>query len=450
MAEVSLLEALGSPSLELLPPSAASAEWTARRHSLRAHLRAAGCHAHLRTPAALWAAAGAQGRPGRRWAQLSDTSLATLTARLLRPLGTGSIQLATWNARWLLSPHSGQGTRKRAFIQGLLLQGSIVALQETHWTPSAAAVWGGLFPGATVVSSEAIGAEEGDPLLRPRGGVAIIAPHPYVLSDLRIHAPGYGISVTLNHPGSHDILHVHNVYLPPDDRASVANQVCDAIAAQSPAPGLHFMTGDFNTQVGAPRSESEGEISATLDAALARLQIHWTTEHVASRHGRLRIQLDGIAAPNELGALWQARARWAPGLSDHAALVGSLSTPDTITGRKCTPGAIALLPPEATADLRLAFNFLHHAFQVPFTVPDGTVFPAPPAAPGDPVPDGPGPPPAPGPEWDPLDQVPPRPWPSTGETSWPPLSRAGGAGGNAAGAKIRSPRRCVGWPKGPA
>ena len=108
--------------------------------------------------------------------------------------------------------------------------------------------------------------------------MAIIAPHPYVLSDFQIHSPGYGISVTLNHPVSRDTLHVHNVYLPPDDRVFVANQVCDALAAQSTAPGLHFMRGDFNTQVGAPRSETEGEVTATLDAALARLQIHWTTE----------------------------------------------------------------------------------------------------------------------------------------------------------------------------
>jgi hypothetical protein len=227
------------------------------------------------------------------------------------------------------------------------------------------------------------------------------------MTDRWVHAPGYGLSVTLTHPDSQDTRYVHNMYLPPDDRLAIATRVCDAISAEELTPGLHFVTGDFNTQVGAPRSESEAEITATLDVTLARLQVHWTTEHVASRHGRLRTQLDGIAAPYELGALWQARARWAPGLSDHAALVGSLSTPDTITGRRCTPGAVALLPPEAIADLRLAFNFLHLAFQVPFTVPDDTVFSAPPAVPGEPIPDGPPLSQAAGPEWDPLDQVPP-------------------------------------------
>ena len=155
MDELSLLEALGSPSLDLLPPAAGSPEWTARRNRLRHLLGQAGCRAALRTPASLWAAAGAPGRPGRRWAQLADISLAGLASRLLRPCTTGSVQIATWDARWLLSPHSGQGTRKRAFIHGLLLRGIVVALQETHWTPASAALWGGLFPGAQVFSSEA-------------------------------------------------------------------------------------------------------------------------------------------------------------------------------------------------------------------------------------------------------------------------------------------------------
>ena len=38
MDEISLLEALGSPSPELLPPAAGSNEWAARRNCLRHHL----------------------------------------------------------------------------------------------------------------------------------------------------------------------------------------------------------------------------------------------------------------------------------------------------------------------------------------------------------------------------------------------------------------------------
>ena len=269
-----------------------------------------------------------------------------------------------------------------------------------------AAVWGGLFPGARVFSSEAPGPPEADPLRRPRGGVAIIAPFPYVMTDPVVHAPGYGLSATVTQPDTGEVQHVHNIYLPPDDRLAIATRICDGIEAGGVTPGWHFVTGDFNTQVGDPRSGPEAEIAATLDATLGRLQVQWTTEHIASRRGRVRTQLDGIAAPLEMGARWQARARWATGLSDHAAVVGTLSPPDTITGRRCTPGAVALLPPEATADLRRAFHFLHLAFQVPFTAPDQSTFPAPPAMPGDPVPDSP-PPRPPGPEWDPVDQVPP-------------------------------------------
>ena len=42
MAEPSLLEALGSPSLGELPPPPASEEWAARRSHLRTHLAAVG------------------------------------------------------------------------------------------------------------------------------------------------------------------------------------------------------------------------------------------------------------------------------------------------------------------------------------------------------------------------------------------------------------------------
>ena len=130
-------------------------------------------------------------------------------------------------------------------------------------------MWGGLFPGATVAASETLGAEGADPSLRPRGGVAIIAPQPFVLTAPHVLCPGYGISATLTHPGSTDTIHIHNVYLPPDDRVAAARHICDALAASDPAPGLHFMTGDFNTQVGAPRGEAEAKVAAILEAARA-------------------------------------------------------------------------------------------------------------------------------------------------------------------------------------
>ncbi len=75
MAEPTLLEALGSPCLESLPPPAVAAEWRLRRSILRARLHAvgsrSGCTPALRTPAAVWAAAGVGALPGRRWPQLA-------------------------------------------------------------------------------------------------------------------------------------------------------------------------------------------------------------------------------------------------------------------------------------------------------------------------------------------------------------------------------------------
>ena len=78
-------------------------------------------------------------------------------------------------------------------------------------------------------------------------------------------------------------------------------------------PGLLFLTGDFNVQVGSPRDEEETEVAAALDGALARLQLQWTTEHLGSRRGQRLAQLDGIAVPHTAIALWRVRAKWQPG-----------------------------------------------------------------------------------------------------------------------------------------
>ena len=131
-----------------------------------------------------------------------------------RTPASSAIRIATWNTRWLLSPHTEQGTRKRAFINDFLLQGTVVALQETHWTPTAAAVWGGLFPGSLVVESSAPPPGGPEPDARPRGGVAIIVPHPFTLAGSRVLFPGYGLSATISHPSLAEAFHLHNIYLP--------------------------------------------------------------------------------------------------------------------------------------------------------------------------------------------------------------------------------------------
>ena len=128
-----------------------------------------------------------------------------------------------------------------------------------------------------------------------------------------------------------------------------------------------------------------------LDTTGRHLALHWASEHLASKHGPRPAQLDGIAVPVLLGGRWSSRAQWVPGLSDHAAILGSLTMSSAATGRRCTPAAVAALPPEAIGELRAAYHTLHHAFGVPFSVPDDTIFPPPALETGEAPPDLPPP-----------------------------------------------------------
>ena len=119
-------------------------------------------------------------------------------------------------------------------------------------------MWGGLFPGATVTHSDAPGPEGDDPAARPKGGVAVIAPQPFVHTATWILAAGYGISASFTHPELAEVIHVHNVYLPPDARADTAPLVCDALAAPEPCPGLHFVTGGLQRPSWGPPEPGRG------------------------------------------------------------------------------------------------------------------------------------------------------------------------------------------------
>jgi len=80
---------------------------------------------------------------------------------------------------------------KKAAIIRALHSGSVVILQETHWTESAAAQWGGLFTAAQVVYAPSrLGPRGG-----PQVGVAVIAPHPHGYSAAL--APGCAVEVVL-------------------------------------------------------------------------------------------------------------------------------------------------------------------------------------------------------------------------------------------------------------
>ena len=144
-----------------------------------------GLRARLRSPTALWGRFYA-GRGPPRGATWADLVRGRTVADLARGLehggsGQGDLRLASWNVRWLVSPHSDKGKLKKAVITRHLLQGRIVAIQETHWDSRDEAVWQGMFPGTDVVSSPArLGPRGG-----PQGGIALLAPRPYELMAQR-------------------------------------------------------------------------------------------------------------------------------------------------------------------------------------------------------------------------------------------------------------------------
>ena len=90
----------------------------------------------------------------------------------------------SWNARWLVDPHSAVNTNKRQLRRRWLDVGKVVLLQETHWTTADKAIWTTLFPAATVIGTETE---------HSAGGVAIIAPPGVRIVRHQIVVPGYAI-----------------------------------------------------------------------------------------------------------------------------------------------------------------------------------------------------------------------------------------------------------------
>ena len=156
--EQALSEALGRPHGRGLLPTARSEAWGACRRSLESALAHLGIRVRVRSAARLWQLLrpGRLPGPGATWDQLCGQAFIrdVVTAFTHEDLAPGVWRLSSWNARWLLDPHSDAAAGKRAVIARLLAQGRVVALQETHWSDDAdAAVWEGALPGATLVHS---------------------------------------------------------------------------------------------------------------------------------------------------------------------------------------------------------------------------------------------------------------------------------------------------------
>jgi hypothetical protein len=164
----------GRPGLGALVPARRSPGWQGAMKLLRQAVAPSFPLPQIRTWAALWSLLFSTPPPLRvNWYSLiGNITVGELRQRVEAVPKLSGINLASWNVRWLLSPHTDKAAAKRTISLNHLIAGRIVCLQETHWHHAAAAQWQGLFPAAAVVPAPArLGPGNGW-----QGGVATLIP----------------------------------------------------------------------------------------------------------------------------------------------------------------------------------------------------------------------------------------------------------------------------------
>ena len=233
-ANMTLAGVLGHPPGHLPLGSARTPLWRSIEATLRFHLPP-GLH-RVRSPRTLWSILrGCPPPRGARWHDLTDgADGATLVQALQAAARAPAARFATWNIRWLRSPHTSRGTTKLKELTELLLAGTIVAVQETHWTEADAAVWGGLFPGSQVASSPASRGPRGG----PQGGVALLIPHPWVVLQVREVLPGRYLEADVAQGPGPDAprLTVASFYAPPEHRSATIRDLANSSPPPPPLP----------------------------------------------------------------------------------------------------------------------------------------------------------------------------------------------------------------------
>ena len=219
---------MGCPDLAAPLPGPRSLGWRAACTALQRCLLGRGVRARLRSAAGLWRVLGGGPlRAGADWRQLCELgNVDTLVGAMALRDADGGVRFATWNVRWLLSPHTERAAAKHAELGRALRGGNVVLLQETHWTVAAAAQWGGLFSAAQVAHSVArVGPRGG-----PQGGVAVVVPFPHRILRTKEIVPGCVLEVTVAVRGTQRLAAFVSIYLPPDGRS----QVLDALLGLTP------------------------------------------------------------------------------------------------------------------------------------------------------------------------------------------------------------------------
>ena len=183
-----LWEALGRPVEGLPLPTAHSPAWRTARNSLRTALAAAGAPSRVRSPRALGLLLrGIPPGPGETWgSHLTGCGWSELCRALRTGNSAAGLRLASWNLRWMVSPHTAQNAAKRNAIRQWLEAGRTVLLQETHWSPEDQAVWGARFPAAQLFAAPAVQGPRGG----PREGWPSYFPWASELSHTGFSSPG--------------------------------------------------------------------------------------------------------------------------------------------------------------------------------------------------------------------------------------------------------------------
>ena len=110
-------------------------------------------------------------------------------------------------------------------------------------------MWSSAFPTADIISAPAWGER--------RGGVALIIPQRYEINTSTILVEGCALAVSVTDLKNQDKFSVVVLYLPPDERKTVLNNLKTADLPE----GRIYLGGDFNYDIRAPRDESEQEIN---------------------------------------------------------------------------------------------------------------------------------------------------------------------------------------------
>ena len=125
-----------------------------------------------------------------------------------------------------------------------------------------------------------------------------------------------------------------------------------------------FAGGDWNVRLADDQGDAEAE-------TLLDLFRRWRIQAIpgppitrrATRRGERAADLDHVAVSEAAAWRFAARALWHGPLSDHAMVRMAATDATTAAGPpRCTPSAIAALPPAALRDLRLRFAYLEREF----------------------------------------------------------------------------------------